>query len=345
VLLTVNGWASWCAYLAWQARQQQQSDTHLRELLAIRLAWGVLLLESKDAAAAQASFVALQNAWRDAPRAVEAAEAELLVDEVWQTALELGYQRGLARQLCTTPAPAAPRGATAVQAVFCIDVRSEPLRRALEAVSPTMETRGFAGFFGLPIAYTPFATAARRPQLPGLLGPAMEACDCIDEGGAASDEARAALEAVATRARQDRLAFDDQWRAASRWPGAAFNFVEALGFTYLTKLGRWLLPSRHKRARLSRRSAGPLPGRVPAARGRIDAACTGGAGARRAARHGTRARFRATGAAGRARQPIGQQRPRRGAGLRRLLWPDRRGQRAQPGRAVERYGAACRPES
>ena len=40
VLLTVNGWASWCAYLGWQAGLEGGEDPHLRELLAIRLAWG-----------------------------------------------------------------------------------------------------------------------------------------------------------------------------------------------------------------------------------------------------------------------------------------------------------------
>ena len=38
VLLTVNGWASWCAYLGWQARLGGRDDTHLRDLLAVRLA-------------------------------------------------------------------------------------------------------------------------------------------------------------------------------------------------------------------------------------------------------------------------------------------------------------------
>ena len=33
VLLTVNGWASWCAYLNWQAGLEGRSDEHLRELL------------------------------------------------------------------------------------------------------------------------------------------------------------------------------------------------------------------------------------------------------------------------------------------------------------------------
>lgn len=64
VLLTVNGWASWCAYLGWQASLEGRIDPHLRELLAIRLAWGVLLLECKDNAASQQAFATVQRAWR-----------------------------------------------------------------------------------------------------------------------------------------------------------------------------------------------------------------------------------------------------------------------------------------
>ncbi len=249
VLLTVNGWASWCAYLAWQAKQQQQTDSHLRELLAIRLAWGVLLLESRSPGATQASFARLQQAWRDAPAAVAAAEGELCVDEVWQTALELGYQRTLARQLHGAAVTTSQRGGVEAQAVFCIDVRSEPLRRALEHVSPAIETRGFAGFFGLPVAYTPFATSARRPQLPGLLGPAMEVSDRIEPATASDDATRNILEAAATDARQTRLGLQQQWRATTRWPGVAFNFVEAAGLAYLGKLGQWLWPAPQARAR------------------------------------------------------------------------------------------------
>jgi uncharacterized protein YbcC (UPF0753/DUF2309 family) len=249
VLLTVNGWASWCAYLGWQARLQGRVDPHLRDLLAIRLAWGVILLDGKDDEAATQAFASLQAAWREAPVVLEAAEQAMRVDEVWQLALEIGYQRTLARRLLVVGGETVPHEAPDVQAAFCIDVRSEPLRRALEAAWPGVQTIGFAGFFGLPVAYTPLATLARRPQLPGLLAPAMEVVDGIVSPGAADRVSDAVLQDDATRSRQSRLARTDQWRAASRWPGAAFSFVEAVGLGYLGQLGRWLLPTPQDRAR------------------------------------------------------------------------------------------------
>lgn len=249
VLLTVNGWASWCAYLGWQAGLAGSKDSHLRELLAIRLAWGALLLEYKDNAATRQAFVALQQAWSLAPLVLEKAERALLIDEVWQLALEIGYQRDLAQRLAWASRHDPEPQEIEVQAAFCIDVRSEPLRRAVEAVWPSVQTLGFAGFFGLPVAYTPLATQARRPQLPGLLAPTMEVGDRIVSADSARREADAALQSAASRSRQGRFAMADQWLAASRWPGAAFSFVEAVGFGYLGKLGNWLLPKKQDRAR------------------------------------------------------------------------------------------------
>ncbi len=249
VLLTVNGWASWCAYLGWQSGLAGGNDSHLRELLAIRLAWGMLLLECKDDVAARLAFSALQQAWGQAPKVLEDAERAMLVDEVWQLALEIGYQRELAQRLASANGHDVGPQEIEVQAAFCIDVRSEPLRRAVEAVWPSVQTIGFAGFFGLPVAYTPLATQARRPQLPGLLAPSMEVTDRIMSADSTQREADAALQNTASRSRQARFAMADQWLAASRWPGAAFSFVEAVGLGYLGKLGNWLLPSKQERAR------------------------------------------------------------------------------------------------
>ena len=249
VLLTVNGWASWCAYLGWQARLEGREDSHLRELLAIRLAWGAILLECKDPATADVAFGKVQNAWKQAPAVLKQAEEALLVDEVWQVALEIGYQRNLAQKLLQGSKPATVPQPIAVQAAFCIDVRSEPLRRALESVSPTVQTLGFAGFFGLPAAYTPMGTTARRPQLPGLLPPGMEITDQILPAGTPNQKLNAALERSAGQARRDQFDWSEQWATASRLPSAAFSFVESAGVGYLWKLGQWLKPGQSARER------------------------------------------------------------------------------------------------
>ena len=249
VLLSVNGWASWCAHLGWQAGLAGGHDAHLRDLLAIRLAWGVLLLECKNDAATRQALVALQQAWTEAPTVLRDTESALLIDEVWQLALEIGYQRELARRLSSANSRVVAPVKIEVQAAFCLDVRSEPLRRALETVSPAIQTLGFAGFFGLPVAYTPLATQICRPQLPGLLAPTMAVADCIVSADAARREADATLQNAASRSRQSRFGMADQWMAASLWPGAAFSFVEAAGLGYLGKLGNWLLPSKRERIR------------------------------------------------------------------------------------------------
>lgn len=56
------------------------------------------------------------------------------------------------------------------QMVFCIDVRSEGIRRCIEADS-RIETLGFAGFFGLPISYKEYDSAEFKDACPVLIKP------------------------------------------------------------------------------------------------------------------------------------------------------------------------------
>ena len=70
-------------------------------------------------------------------------------------------------------APVAKR--PSVQAVFCIDVRSEVIRRSLEGVAPGIETLGFAGFFGLAVTHRRFASDVAEHRLPVLLKPSVSA--------------------------------------------------------------------------------------------------------------------------------------------------------------------------
>lgn len=55
--------------------------------------------------------------------------------------------------------------------LFCIDVRSESMRRHLEHTSPSIETEGFAGFFGMPIGWKHW-TDEEFSHSPALISPA-----------------------------------------------------------------------------------------------------------------------------------------------------------------------------
>jgi uncharacterized protein YbcC (UPF0753/DUF2309 family) len=260
VLLTVNGWASWCAYLSWQDRLEPQADSHasghLRDLLAIRLAWGALVLDGQGDQASQRSFESVKAAWHQVALLLAKADAELVADEVGQCALEVAYQRDLVQRLSSAGQATTAAPTIEVQAAFCIDVRSEPMRRAVEAAHPGMQTIGFAGFFGLPMAYTPLATQARRPQLPGLLAPTVNVSErpwapqpttqATEPDPAAATGGREGLLARVIGSRQAQFERASSWNAATRWPGSAYSFVEAAGWSYLGKLGGWLMPSADK---------------------------------------------------------------------------------------------------
>ena len=230
VLLRINGWAAWCAYLRWQAGLDGGADNHIVDLLAIRLSWEFMLDDDKREAGS------LWSTWRQALARGIVAPAGPDYDAAFQRALELAYQTKLGRELANSRGgkPACSGGVPSVQAIFCIDVRSELFRRALEHVAPGVQTMGFAGFFGLPVNYTPLGTCATRPQLPGLLAPALSATDsCGHDDG----------DRLLAKGRRNRLAARASWRPFQRLPGSAFTLVEALGIGNLGKLIRRSLPS------------------------------------------------------------------------------------------------------
>ena len=176
LLLDIHGWASWTAYLTWQANFNAQSNAIPEQLLAVRLAWDWVVWQHtkaehpetyellKEQFCKQFSHLeTLRNQWRQAQQHVW----------IWQRALELSFQMPLQQKLLNynDNEKVTPK----LQAFFCIDVRSEPFRRALEAQDFAIQTFGFAGFFGLPIDYAPIGSGFVRPQLPGLLNASIRA--------------------------------------------------------------------------------------------------------------------------------------------------------------------------
>jgi len=245
-LASVNGWAAWCAYQRWQVRLagadvdgRGERDDQIVELLAIRVAWDWLLADDLCDHPATEPAVSTQAvrrwaaSWADVHTRVAERRDEQRIDWTLQDAVERAHQDTIIRGLPTVVPPAAPPD---VQAVFCIDVRSEVIRRALESVSPTVHTRGFAGFFGLAIAYSPLGGELVRPQLPGLLTPALRVTEATDAG---RDDDH---DALLSDQRAAALATRDRWSSFRSDPSSVFTFVETMGLTYAAKLVKDSLP-------------------------------------------------------------------------------------------------------
>jgi hypothetical protein len=231
-LFDIGGWAAYARYLVWDNALYGRADDTLVQLLAVRLAWGYgLFLERKDAAFAQA--------WRQAMVAAAALpqderlgdDADLAIDLVMQEAYEAAFQRRLLARLARDSAAPGSRSPARkpLQAAFCIDVRSEVYRRALETVCPEAETIGFAGFFGFPIEYVPIGRQQGGAQCPVLLTPAFIVCEAV--GDASEEEETEVLGLRLLRRRATKA-----WKSFKLSAVSSFTYVETTGLLFAAKI-------------------------------------------------------------------------------------------------------------
>lgn len=223
LLLTIGGWAGHARYRLWQAELQGGTDESLHQFLAICLTWEAALHCAFTEQGVATAWVDQQAAL--VSTAVEPArQAELAGALLLQTAFEKAYQRQL---LATFHAPSpVQRDQPRVQAVFCIDVRSEPFRRALEKVDSAVETIGFAGFFGFPIEYVRLGDSAGSAQCPVLLAPQFVIHETVDGASAA----------VISQQRSFHRRVAKAWRSFKSGAVSCFGFVGPVGFAYLKNI-------------------------------------------------------------------------------------------------------------
>lgn len=218
LLVSLSGWAQYARHLGWMAERDGDRDRTLFELLTVRLVWEVILLEQGGDALAGA----WQKAKDEYAYPVE-ADRDMKLDAALQEAVDRGRERCIAETLAAETTPGVT-GRPAMQAAFCIDVRSERLRRALEAADPDIRTIGFAGFFGLPIRHRGHASDTLEARAPILLSPGIET-QAGDDGGTDTRE-------------RVRLRTVRAWGRFKRAAVSAFAFVEAAGPVYVGKLVR-----------------------------------------------------------------------------------------------------------
>lgn len=195
LLAGIYGWATHARRIAWE--RDPSDPGAVRDLLAARAC--------SDLAVARAMR---QQAGRGAQRPFVAAAAE---DERTRLVLQEALEDSYVSELLDAMHP--PEVADAwirpmLQAVFCIDVRSEPIRRQLERLSAAVETRGFAGFFGVAMEWND--AGDRSARCPVLLKPC-----CTVHAEPQRDPASAGV--------------SERFHGA---PAAAFSAVEVAGVGY-----------------------------------------------------------------------------------------------------------------
>jgi uncharacterized protein len=193
-LLSVFGWSAWAA----RVERDGAAPGTLEDLLAIRLAYDAALTQL-GATWSFRSDVSIGGAFTPARFAA-------------QCALEIAFRMRTARQL-HPPSDVQPARHAKLQAVFCIDVRSEVYRRALEAQSEEIATIGFAGFFGLAMDVEGSA------RCPVLLQPAFSMAPAPAGGG------------------RLRRALSQTWQSLRESATACFHAVEVGGAAALAGLG------------------------------------------------------------------------------------------------------------
>ncbi|MGH3850510.1 MAG: putative inorganic carbon transporter subunit DabA, partial [Pseudonocardiaceae bacterium] len=87
----------------------------------------------------------------------------------WLRSMEAHYIDELVRKVRLPGELEAERRPFA-QAFLCLDVRSEPLRRQLEALGD-YKTFGTAGFFGVPIGFLEYGNGSEQPLCPAIMSP------------------------------------------------------------------------------------------------------------------------------------------------------------------------------
>ncbi|MFO7527267.1 MAG: DUF2309 domain-containing protein [Marinobacter sp.] len=172
LLCGLTGWASWCRGVDWRAGLEGRSSRVCDELLTILLTWEKLAIDRLPVER-KSAWQRSRGAWTDTATDSPSLDLQEMSPWLFQRAFELAWTRSFESRLIKAASNHDKDKVTppAIQAAFCIDVRSEVFRRHLESGRPGIQTIGFAGFFGIPVTRQEPGPREDEPRLPGLLAP------------------------------------------------------------------------------------------------------------------------------------------------------------------------------
>ena len=185
--------------------------------------------------------LASEEAPSDADGSAETDEDSVPLPEVWLSAWEATYRAELVDSLTDASASVAEdveSDRPDAQFVFCIDTRSEIIRRHIEATGD-YETHGYAGFFGIPMQYSGYDSDVTVDACPPIVDAEHHIADrpaagCGESHHRTYDRWNTALTTA-----------EKAMKSVKSNAATAFSFVESTGAGYGVALAtRTLLPAR-----------------------------------------------------------------------------------------------------
>lgn len=226
LLMKMNGWAGFASRIDWDARLKGEDSHALQEFLAIMIVWELALKKLLNHSSLEEHWTLAKSNAQDLIKADKIDES-LSKRLILQQAFDIANQREIIQKINEQKPVVKTTKKPKFQAVFCIDVRSEVIRRNMEAANPEIETLGFAGFFAFPINYVPIGHDKGSEQCPVLLTSAHTIKEKVldDTNGEKTEKRR-------MRKMQNSKAI----KAFKQGAISCFGFVSPLGMYFLPKL-------------------------------------------------------------------------------------------------------------
>ena len=207
-LAALPGWTGYINYrTAADSNWQKEYPISLEQYLAVRL-W----------IAKKLNISVLQN------KKLNVAIKDAQLKYVWLKAWEKSWQKNMIHLVQSAPALSEANIRPEAQLVFCIDTRSELIRRHVEAQG-NYETYGYAGFFGIAMDYTNLEDDITRKSCPPILGSAYQVSEMA--------HSHKHQEMTAFKKKNEVSQFKDYFfkRMKNMLP-STFGFVEGAGLFY-----------------------------------------------------------------------------------------------------------------